>query len=119
MKSRTLTRILGIILPAALVVASPVFAHDPYYGGGHVDHDYSNGGHVDHDYRNGGHMDHDYSYGGHVDHDYSYGGYGNRGYAPYHGDGYSYGYGHPSGAFGYWGKDARHHARGHYHHHWF
>ena len=111
MKARTLTRILGVILPAALIFTAPVLAHDSYDGGGHVDHDYSNGGHVDHDYRNGGH----------VDHDYSSGGYGTHGYArpPYYGDGHSYGYGHPSGAFGYWGKDARHHARGHRHHHGF
>ena len=112
MKARTLTRILGVILPAALVITSPVFAHDPYYNGGHVDHDYSYGGHVDHEYGNGRHVDHDYSYGGHVDHEYTR--------SPYYGDRYyDDGYGHPSGFFGYWGKDARHHYRGHRHHHWF
>src|SRR5438128_9034098 len=80
MKARTLTRILGVILPAALVIISPVFAHDPYYSGGHVDHDYSYGGHVDHEYGNGRHVDHDYSYGGHVDHEYTR--------SPYYGDRY-------------------------------
>jgi hypothetical protein len=111
MKARTLTQALGVILSTALVLASPVLAHNPYYSG-HVDHDYSSGGHVDHEYGTGWSGNHNYAYGGH----------GAPGYArpPYSGDRYSYdGSGHPSGAFGYWGKDARHHARGHYHHHWF
>lgn len=109
MKPRTLSRVLGVILPAALIVAVPVFAHDTHSRGGHVDHDYSYGGHVDHEYGNGWHVDHDYSYGGHVDHEY-------RG-RPYYGrDSY---YDHPSGLFGFWGKDARHHRRGHHHHHVF
>jgi hypothetical protein len=112
MKARTLTRALGVILSAALVIASPVFAHSPYYSG-----------HVDHDYSYGGHVDHEYGAGWSGDHDYAYGGYGARGYArsPYYGGGsHADGYGHPSGVFGYWGKDARHHYwRGHHHHHWF
>ena len=121
MKARTLTRVLGVILPAALVITSPVFAHDPDYDGRHVDHDYSYGGHVDHDYSYGGHVDHEYGTSWYGNRDY-YDGYQGRGYArsPDHGDSYYYGgYGHPSGFLGYWGKDARHHARGHYHHHWF
>ena len=111
MKTRILTGALGMILSGALVIASPVFAYDSHYRGGHVDHDYSFGGHVDHEYGNGWHVDHDYSYGGHV----------NRGYVgpSYYGQGSYYGYGHPSGLFGYWGKDARHHLRGHQHHHAF
>lgn len=109
MKARTLTSVLAMVLPTALVLASPVFAHDSQYRGGHVDHDYSYGGHVDHEYGNGRHVDHDYSYGGHVDH-----GYGRQ---PYYGNGYAYGYDHPAGTRGYWGKDARHHRRGHQHHH--
>ena len=111
MKARTLTRALGVILSAALVIASPVFAHSPY-DSGHVDHDYSYRGHVDHEYDTGWSGDRDHAYRGH----------GAPGYArpPYYGGGsYGDGYRHPSGVFGYWGKDARHHARGHYHHHWF
>jgi len=108
MKARTLaTRVLGMILPAALIMTSPVFARDSDYRGGHVDHDYSYGGHVDHDYRNGGHVDHDYSYGGRVDHDY--------GRSSYYGSGHAYG--RPYGRGGYRGKDVRHHRRGHQHHH--
>lgn len=109
MKPKTLTRALGVILSAALVLTSPVFADDSHYRGGHVDHDYSYGGHVDHEYGNGRHMDHDYSNGGHVDYEY-------RG-RPYHGYGSYYGYDHPAGTRGYRGKDARHHRRGHQHHH--
>jgi hypothetical protein len=70
MRAKSLMCVLTMVLSAALVMTSPVFAHDPYYGSGHVDHDYSYSGHVDHDYRNGGHVDLDYSYGGHVDHEY-------------------------------------------------
>src|SRR5437899_3665961 len=86
MKARTLTRVLGVILPAALVITSPVFAHDPDYDGRHVDHDYSYGGHVDHDYSYGGHVDHEYGTSWYGNRDY-YGGYQGRGYArsPYHG----------------------------------
>lgn len=111
MKARVLTRTLGVILSAALLFTSPVFAHGAYYSW-HVDHDYSYGGHVDHEYGTGW-------YGGH---DHAYGRYGAPGYVrpPYYGDSSSYGgYGHPAGLLGYRGKDARHHARGHYHHHWF
>jgi hypothetical protein len=111
MKARTLTRTLGVILSAALLSTSPVFAQSPYESG-YVDHDYSSGGHVDHEYSTGRYRDHDYAYGG----------YGASGYVrpPSHGHGYSSdGYGHPSGFLGYWGRDARHHARGHSQHHWF
>ncbi|MBI3302572.1 MAG: hypothetical protein HYZ72_10950 [Deltaproteobacteria bacterium] len=66
MKARTLTRALGVILSAALVIASQVFAHSPYYSG-HVDHDYSYGGHVDHEYGTGWYGDRDYAYGGYGD----------------------------------------------------
>ena len=111
MKARILTGILGTAVSAALLFTPPVLAYDSYDRGGHVDHDYSHGGHVDHDYRNGGHVDHDYSYGGHVDHEY-------RGRPYYDGNDF-YGYDRPSGALGYWGKDARHHRRGHRHHHGF
>ena len=119
MKASTLTRVLAMALPAALILTSPVLADDSHYRGGHVDHDYSYGGHVDHDYRNGGHMDHEYGTGWRAGHDRPYGGYGDHKYArpPYYGDGYSYGYDHPAGTRGYWGKDARHHRRGHRHHH--
>jgi hypothetical protein len=113
MKTRFLSGVLGTIFSASLILTVPVFAYDSHERGGHIDHDYSYGGHVDHDYRNGGHVDHDYSNGGHVDHEYRT--------RPYYGYGYdSYtDYGHRSGAFGYWGKDARHHRRGHRHHHGF
>lgn len=123
MEAKILTRVLGVILPAAVVLTTPIFAYDSHYRGGHIDHDYSYGGHVDHDYSFGGHVDHEYGAGWYGNHHYTYGGYGDPGYArpPYSGDGYSYnGYGHPSGFLGYWGKDARHHyRRGHQHHHWF
>src|SRR5262245_12832900 len=112
MKIKTLTRALGVILSAAVVMASPAFAHSPYYSG-----------HVDHDYSYGGHVDHEYGAGWSENHHYTYGSYGDPGYVrpPYAGDRYAYdGYGHPSGVLGYWGKDARHHyLRGHQHHHWF
>ncbi len=111
MKIKSLTRALGVILSAAVVIASPALAHSPYYGG-----------HIDHDYSYGGHVDHEYGVGWYGTHHYAYGGYGDPGYVgpSYSGDRYAYdGYGHPSGFLGYWGKDARHHARGHFHHHWF
>lgn len=63
MKARILTRALGVILSAALVIASPVFAHSPY-DSGHVDHDYSYGGHVDHEYGTGWYRDRAYTYRG-------------------------------------------------------
>lgn len=113
MKARMLTRVLGVILPAALILTSPVFAHDHYYSGGHVDHNYSYGGHVDHGYGTSRYVDPGYAYGGYRDYGYAR--------PPYYGNGSAYGsYDHPSGALGYWGKDARHHYnRGHQHHHWF
>src|SRR5882672_4835579 len=112
MKARMLTRTLGVLFSAALLFASPVFAHSAY-SSGHVNHDYSYRGRFDYAYGTSW-------YGGR---DYAYGGYETPGHArsPYSGDRYSYGgYGHPSGTFGYWSKDARHHdRRGHHHHHWF
>jgi hypothetical protein len=105
MQARILTGVLGTIFSAALVFATPVLAYDSHSSGGHVDHDYSYGGHVDHEYGNGWHRDHNYSGGGHVDHEYTR--------RPY----YGYGYDHPAGTRGYRGKDARHHRRGHQHHH--
>jgi hypothetical protein len=60
MRAKSLMCVLTMVLSAALVMTSPVFAHDPYYGSGHVDHDYRNGGHVDLDYSYGGHVDHEY-----------------------------------------------------------
>jgi|GEM_PF-6690390 len=112
MKARILTRVLGVLLPTALFLTAPVFAYDVHYRGGHVDHDYSSGGHVNHEYGTG------WSRG----RDYAYGSYRAPGYTrpPDYGDRYYGGDGHPSGAFGYWGKDARHHyRRGHQHHHGF
>jgi hypothetical protein len=91
MKTRFLSGIFGAIFSTSLILTVPVFAYDSYDRGGYGGHDYSSGGHVDHDYRTQPY----YGYG-----DDSYTNYGRR-----------------SGAFGYWGKDARHHHRGHQHHH--
>ncbi len=109
MKTSTLTGALGVILATVLILTSPVFARDSHYRSGHGDHGYS--------YR--GHVNHAYGLGRHVRDGYSYGGHGGHGYAGrlYYGRGYSHGYGHLSEVFGYWGKDARHHRRGHYRHH--
>ena len=48
-----------------------------------------------------------------------YDGYGDHAYRerPYYGYDSYLSYGPPSGTFGYRGKDARHHRRGHQHHH--
>jgi len=115
MKLKTLTGVLGILLAAVFVLASPAFAYHPHNEGGYFGYGYENNWDIDRDY----------SYGD--DRDYSYGDYEDYGYgrSPYYGSGRYYDYDnyygseHPSGLFGYWGKDADHHRRGHRHHHWF
>ena len=102
MNARILTRALGVILSAAVVLSSPAFAYDSHSRGGHADHD--------HGARRSGNPG------------YAYGGHGSRGYArsPYRGNGYSAGHGHLSGFSGAWGRGAQHHyRRGHQRHHEF
>jgi hypothetical protein len=112
MKTRFLSGVLGVI-SASLVLTVPVFAHDSHDRGRRGDHNSSYGGHVDRDYRSGGHGDRNYSYRGYGDHAYR-----ERPYYGHESDSYA-DYGHRSGASRYWGKDARHHRRGHRHHHGF
>ncbi|MGE0682514.1 MAG: hypothetical protein AB7P69_16640 [Candidatus Binatia bacterium] len=101
MKTRFFNGVLGMVISVSLLFTVPAFAH-----GSH-----DRGGHGDRDYRSGGHMDRDYSYHGYGDHAY-------RERPSYRYDSYS-GYGHRSGAFGHWGKDARYQRRGHRRHHGF
>ena len=109
MQIRTLIAVLGILLAAVFVIAPSAFAYHPHYEGGYYGDGYDNDREWD------------------IDRDDLYGNYGDYGYdrSPYY-DSYRYddyddyyGYEHPSGLFGYWGKDADHHRRGHQHHHWF
>lgn len=109
MKTRVLSGVFGTVLSVSLLFTVPTFAYDSHDRGGHGDHNSSYGGHVDRDYRSAGHGDRKYSYRSYGDHAYRE--------RPYYGyDSYS-SYGRPSGTFGYRGKDARHHRRGHQHHH--
>jgi len=110
MKKRTLVSIVSAGLAGALFIASPVFAHSSHHRGGYVGRDYSYGAPVGHGYDRGWRMGHGHPYSG----------YGGREYTrfPYSGYGSNYGpYDHPAGTRGYRGKDARHHRRGHQHHH--
>ncbi|MGH7965133.1 MAG: hypothetical protein ACRERD_25540 [Candidatus Binatia bacterium] len=121
MKTRILTTVLGSLLAMAFVV-TPVFAYHPHDGDGYGNYGYGNYGYDDYGYSDYGYGD-DWS----VDRDSSYGDYEDYGYRrpPYYGNDRSYGddnyydSGHSSGILGYWGKDARHHNRGHRHHHLF
>jgi len=111
MHARTIMYALGVMLSAVLAVTSPVLAHSPY-----------DRGPGDHEYFDGGQGNHAYGQGWPTHHHDAYGGYGTPGYgSPSHyGDWHAYGSGHPSGVFGSWGRDARHHyQRGHHRHHWF
>lgn len=109
MKTRFFSGVLGSVLSALLFFAVPAFAYNSHDRSGHDDHTSSYGRHGDRDYRSGGHIDRNYSSRGYGDYAYRE--------RPYYGyDSYT-GYGHPSGRFGYRGKDARHHRRGHQHHH--
>jgi hypothetical protein len=108
MKARTRTTLLGVLCAVALVLTPSAFAYHPHDGDGYNDYRYGDDWAEDQD-------------------DFYYGGYDEYGYgrSPYDGsdrcDEYddSYHYEHPSGLFGYWGKDAEHHRRGHRHHHLF
>lgn len=109
MKTRILTSVLGSLLAATFII-TPVFAYHPHDDDGYGDYGYDDDGYSD------------------GDREYSYGGYQDDGYerSPRYGNGRSryddyggYGYEHPSGLLGYWGKDARHHSRGDQHHHVF
>jgi len=106
MKARTLTGVLGMVLSTALVLASPVFAHDSHHGNGYVNRGNAYSG-------NFGHSD---DHGWRANHGSPSGDYGGHRYAgsPYYGYGSS---NHPAGTRGYRGKDARHHRRGHQYHH--
>ena len=117
MKARILISMVGSLL-AAVFVITPVFAYHPddrdEYSYGYNDY-----GDDDYEYS-------DYGYGNDWDvgrdFDDGYGDYGYRRQHYYGNDRYSGyddydGYGHSSGLLGYWGQDARHHNRGHRHHH--
>lgn len=108
MKTRFLTGILGTIFSTTLILAAPVFAHDSRRGDGDVDRHDSYGTPGDYGYDQGGRRGHDYPYDG----------YGDRTYAsPYSYRDSPNGYDHSAGTRGDRGKDARHHRRGHQHHH--
>lgn len=118
MKARILTSVLGSLL-AAVFVITPVFAYHPHDGDGYSDYEYNDYGYDDY-----GYSDYGYDNDRDVGRDF-YGGYGDYGYRrpPYYGNDRYSGYddydgsGHSSGLLGYWGRDARHHNRGHRHHH--
>jgi len=107
MKARTLTSLLGVIFTAALVLAPPTLAYYPHSEGEYFDYGYENDWDIDQDYFYDNYGDYGYSRPPYYD-----------SYRSYDYDDY-YGYEHPSGLFGYWGKDTEHHRRGHRHHHLF
>lgn len=110
MKTRTLTGVLGIVLSTVLLLASPGFAHDSHPGNGYVNHGNPHGGNFGYSYNHGWRARYGYPSGGYGDHRYAS--------SPYYDYGSSYGHSdHPAGTRGHWGKDARHHRRGHQRHH--